>query len=243
MPTGAGARPPLRSAADRCPCPNAGEFSQASKEAWSRHRVTTSQVVRSSVGLRSSKPSKPSWLSTALARAANGRASSSPLSGGTVIALIFTTVMCSMMPPVATELRTRRPPARARSASSRSSCSSAADSSIAFSPFVTSVTGVSLFVRSYTVEVTVRMKKAQRAMVGGIAYRPLALGLLSGKYHNASRQSNVAADDLELTNDEYIPLRSRQRSSAHPWAGNHNPANPRHVGSLTNPQINHARVG
>ncbi len=144
-------------------------------------------------------------------------------------------------------------------------------------------------------------------MVGGIAYRPLALGLLSGKYHNANRptnrvrataplflaqnfervssligalrevadahsatpaqvalawvirnsavaaipgassveqlESNVAADDLELTNDEYIPLRSRQRSSAHPWAGNHNPANPRHVGSLTNPQINHARVG
>jgi hypothetical protein len=61
MPTGADGSPPARSAADRCPCPNAGECSQASKEAWSRHRVTTSQVVRSSVGLRNSKPSKPSW--------------------------------------------------------------------------------------------------------------------------------------------------------------------------------------
>jgi hypothetical protein len=55
--------------------------------------VTTSQVVRPSVGLSSSKPSKPSWLSTAPARAANLRASSSPLSAGTVIALILTTVM------------------------------------------------------------------------------------------------------------------------------------------------------
>src|SRR5215469_882 len=93
MPTGADGSPPLRSAAERCPCPNAGECSQASKEAWSRHRVTTSQVVRSSVGLRSSKPSKPSWLSTAPARAANLRASSSPLSAGTVIALILITVI------------------------------------------------------------------------------------------------------------------------------------------------------
>src|SRR5215471_14616136 len=98
MPTGADGSPPLRSAADRCPCPNAGECSQASKDAWSRHRVTTSHVVRWSVGLRSSKPSKPSWLSTAPARAANLRASSSPLSAGTVIALIFTTVMWSIMP-------------------------------------------------------------------------------------------------------------------------------------------------
>ena len=93
-PTGGGASPPLRSEADRCPCPNAGEFSQAWNESSSRHRVTTSHVVRSSVGLRSSNPSKPSWLSTAPARAANRRASSSPLSAGTVIALIFTTVMC-----------------------------------------------------------------------------------------------------------------------------------------------------
>ena len=45
-----------------------------------------------------SKPSKPSWLSTAPARAAKRRASSSPLSAGTVIALIFTTVISSIMP-------------------------------------------------------------------------------------------------------------------------------------------------
>jgi hypothetical protein len=97
-PTGGGAAPPPRSAAERCPCPNAGECSHASKAASSRQRVSTSQVVRSSVGLRSSKPSKPSWSSTAPARAANRRASSSPLSAGTVIALIFTTVICPMMP-------------------------------------------------------------------------------------------------------------------------------------------------
>jgi hypothetical protein len=98
IPTGGGAAPPPRSAADWCPCPNAGECSHASKAASSRQRVSTSQVVRLSVGLRSSKPSKPSWLSTAPARAANRRASSSPLSAGTVIALIFTTVICPMMP-------------------------------------------------------------------------------------------------------------------------------------------------
>ena len=62
-PTGGGAASPPRSAADRCPCPNAGECSHASKEASSRQR-----------------------------------ASSSPLSAGTVIALIFTTVICPMMP-------------------------------------------------------------------------------------------------------------------------------------------------
>jgi len=50
--------------------------------------VTTNQVVRSSVGCSSSKPSKPSWLSTAPARAAKRRASSSPLSELTVMALI-----------------------------------------------------------------------------------------------------------------------------------------------------------
>src|SRR5579863_8995416 len=93
-PTGGGAWPPARSAAERCPCPNAGELSHARNAASSRHLVTTSQVVRPSVGLSSSKPSKPSWLSTAPARAANLRASSSPLSAGTVIALILTTVTC-----------------------------------------------------------------------------------------------------------------------------------------------------
>src|SRR5271169_6822800 len=98
MPTGGGASPPARSAADRCPCPNAGEFIHALNAASSRHLVTTSQVVRPSVGLSSSKPSKPSWLSTAPARAANRRASSSPLSAGTVIALILTTVMLTIMP-------------------------------------------------------------------------------------------------------------------------------------------------
>src|SRR6201995_1916421 len=97
MPTGGGAPPPARSAADRCPWANAGELTHAGKAASSRHRVTTSQVVRSSVGLSSSKPSKPSWLTTAPARAANLRANSSPLSAGTVIALILTTVMPSIM--------------------------------------------------------------------------------------------------------------------------------------------------
>ena len=57
----------------------------------SRQRVTTSQVVRSSVGCSSSKPSKPSWSSTAPARAANRLASSSPVSAGTVMALILMT--------------------------------------------------------------------------------------------------------------------------------------------------------
>src|SRR6516164_5506629 len=98
MPTGAGAGSPDRSAADRCPCPNAGEFIQAWKAASSRQRVTTSQVVRPSVGLSSSNPSNPSWSSTAPARWANLRASSSPLSAGTVIALILTTVMPPIMP-------------------------------------------------------------------------------------------------------------------------------------------------
>src|SRR3984957_12862191 len=97
-PTGPGAGPPARSAADRCPCPNAAEFIQAWNASSSRQRVTTSQVVRSSVGLSSSNPSNPSWLSTAPARDANRRASSSPLSAGTVIALILTTVMATIMP-------------------------------------------------------------------------------------------------------------------------------------------------
>src|SRR5580658_7984902 len=93
MPTGAWAGPPARSVAERCPCPNAGEFIQAWNASSSRHRVTTSQVVRPSVGFSSSNPSNPSWSSTAPARAANLRPSSSPLSAGTVIALILTTVM------------------------------------------------------------------------------------------------------------------------------------------------------
>src|ERR1700733_4699452 len=100
-PTDGGASPPDRSAAERCPWPNAGECSQAWNDSSSRHRVTTSQVVRSSVGLSSSKPWKPSWLSTAPARAANRRASSSPLSGGTVIALILITVIRLIMPVAA----------------------------------------------------------------------------------------------------------------------------------------------
>src|SRR5690348_10393464 len=99
MPTGWGAWPPARSAADRCPWLKAGEFTHAWKASSSRHRVTTSQVVRPSVGLSSSKPSKPSWSSTAPARAANRRASSSPLSAGTVIALILTTVTRSTYQP------------------------------------------------------------------------------------------------------------------------------------------------
>jgi hypothetical protein len=98
MPTGPGDSPPARSAAERCPCPNAGECIHALNASSSRHLVTTSQVVRPSVGLSSSKPSKPSWSSTAPARAANLRASSSPLSAGTVIALILTTVMPTIMP-------------------------------------------------------------------------------------------------------------------------------------------------
>src|SRR5262245_9476613 len=56
------------------------------------------------------------------------------------------------------------PPERARSVSSSSSCSSAAVSSTLWScPFVTSVTGVSLLVRSYTVEITVPTGAAGRA--------------------------------------------------------------------------------
>src|SRR5579862_8397135 len=94
MPTGLGASPaPDRSASERWPWPNAGDASHALKDSSSRQRVTTSQVVRSSVGFSNSKPSKPSWLSTAPARAANLRASSSPLSAGTVIALILITVI------------------------------------------------------------------------------------------------------------------------------------------------------
>src|ERR1700683_3681750 len=105
-PAAGGRRPPARSAADRCPCPNAGECSQAWNESSSRQRVTTSQVVRSSVGLSSSNPSNPSWSSTAPARAAKRRASSSPLSAGTVIALILTTVMPTIMPgPCARTIR------------------------------------------------------------------------------------------------------------------------------------------
>ena len=44
----------------RWPWANDAELRQASNEASSRHRVTTSQVVRSSVGFSSSNPSKPS---------------------------------------------------------------------------------------------------------------------------------------------------------------------------------------
>jgi hypothetical protein len=70
----------------------AGEDIQAAKASSSRQRVTTSHWSRPSVGRRSSKPSKPSWWSTAPARAAKRRASSSPLPGGTVMALILMTV-------------------------------------------------------------------------------------------------------------------------------------------------------
>src|SRR3954447_14812519 len=79
--------------ADRCPCVNAGDVTQASNAASSRQRVTTSQVVLSSVGLRSSNPSNPSWSSTAPALAPKRRASSSPLFSGTVMALILMTVI------------------------------------------------------------------------------------------------------------------------------------------------------
>lgn len=58
-------------------------------------RVTTSHCLRSSVGRSSSKPSNPSWSSTAPARAAKRRASSSPASAGTVMALILITVRLS----------------------------------------------------------------------------------------------------------------------------------------------------
>ena len=44
---------------------NAGDDTHASNAASSRHRVTTSQVVRPSAGRSSSKLSKPSWCSTA----------------------------------------------------------------------------------------------------------------------------------------------------------------------------------
>jgi len=76
-----------------CPCPNAAELTQAWNDSSSAQRVMTSQVVRSSVGSSSSKPSKPGWLSTAPARAANRRARSAPPSAGTVMALILMTVI------------------------------------------------------------------------------------------------------------------------------------------------------
>src|SRR5690606_3980682 len=81
-----------------CPCAKAGLFTQAWKASSSRHRVTTSQVVRPSVGRSSSKPSKPSWSSTAPARAAKRLASSSPEPSGTVMALILMTVTKAIMP-------------------------------------------------------------------------------------------------------------------------------------------------
>src|SRR5215471_11270067 len=49
IPTEGCAGPPARWAAERCPCPNAGECTQAWNASSSRHRVTTSQVVRPSV--------------------------------------------------------------------------------------------------------------------------------------------------------------------------------------------------
>jgi hypothetical protein len=51
------------------------------------------QPLVTSVGRSSSNPSKPSCPSTAPARAANRRASSSPASSGTVMALILISVM------------------------------------------------------------------------------------------------------------------------------------------------------
>ena len=54
--------------------------------------------VPSSLGWRSSKPSKPSASSTAPARLAKRRASSSPEPSRTVMALIFTTVMARSLP-------------------------------------------------------------------------------------------------------------------------------------------------
>src|SRR5690606_27936416 len=81
-----------------CPCAKAGLSTQAWNASSSRQRVTTSQVLRPSVGRSSSKPSKPSWSSTAPARAAKRRASSSPEPSGTVMALILMTVTSAIMP-------------------------------------------------------------------------------------------------------------------------------------------------
>src|SRR5450759_1715344 len=102
MPTCGCAGSSPRSASLRCPCPNAGESTQAWKDSSSAQRVITNQVLRSSVGLSSSKPSKPAWTSTAPARAANRRARSSPLSAVTVIALILMMVI-ELLPRVDTE--------------------------------------------------------------------------------------------------------------------------------------------
>src|SRR3954449_150052 len=65
---------------------NAGDEIHAWNDSSSFQRVSTSQVVRSSVGRSSSKPSKPGWSSTAPARAAKRFASSTPLAAGTVVA-------------------------------------------------------------------------------------------------------------------------------------------------------------
>ena len=80
------------------PCANAGEATHFWNDSSSRHRVTTSHWRRSSVGRSSSKPSKPSWSSTACARAAKRLASSSPASSGTVMALILITVCLHQQP-------------------------------------------------------------------------------------------------------------------------------------------------
>jgi len=64
----------------------------ARQESSSRHRVIISQVVRWSAGVSSSKPS---WLPAP----GQGEAAAKFITAlaATVIALIFTTVMCSMM--------------------------------------------------------------------------------------------------------------------------------------------------
>src|SRR2546422_3444035 len=50
MPTGAGASPPARSAADRCPCPNAGEFIHGHRSAAERAGDRKSTRLNSSHG-------------------------------------------------------------------------------------------------------------------------------------------------------------------------------------------------
>src|SRR6185436_15428375 len=76
-------------------CWNAGLDIQAWKSSSLRQRVYTRNVSRSSLGRSSSKASNPSMPLTSPARAANRATRSSARSGGTVIALIFTTLMIS----------------------------------------------------------------------------------------------------------------------------------------------------
>src|ERR1700759_3185836 len=75
------------------PAAKSALFSHAWKSSSERQRVMTRHWVRSSLGRRRSKDSKPSASSTFPAREAKRSANSSKRSRGTVIALILTMLM------------------------------------------------------------------------------------------------------------------------------------------------------